>query len=260
MPANRPTIRGNPGPHLTRNALVFRPETGLYVQELEYSGTQAGVAGLATNFRDNNREHRLDYEDGISRVTVYTPTQGAPVLDKYEVLWEMEQREIWNHPEVKTAAQAFDQIIPASEDSFRKRAENAVDGRLDTAAADDPVSGVTFRRVVAHLKAGITGWEQEQVLLRRTRVVPPSVASPCNIDAASLIYTTAQLDLPGDVLFILPDISSLTDPDPTNFQWGWRRRPSTSMIQGQANEQTSEFLLAAWSLMLYTPASSNADW
>lgn len=259
MPANGPTIRGHPGPHITRTGLVYNPETKLYVRETEYTGSQLGIAGLANNFKANNRDHRLDYENGLSRVTVYDPVSGPPDFDRYEISWEMEQREIWSHPTVKESMIAYDALSAGEADTFRKRAEDAVDSNTDDSDITDPV----FAQVVANLKAGINSWEQEYIVLRRTRVVPPNLSSPVNISAASLIYTTAQLQLPGDVLFVVPsdaEIATFPEPDPDNFRWGWRRRPSTSTIQGQANEQTSEFLLAAWSLLFYTSATSNADW
>lgn len=255
MPANGATIRGHPGPHISRSGLVYNPETGIYIRETEYSGSQQGIAGLASSLRDNNREHRLDYQEGISRVTVYEPTQGARVLDKYEILWEMEQRSIWNHPSVKTEAKAYDDaLVTAGDQTFRDIAEDAVSGKIGISPTG------LMAQVIAHLRAGVDSWEQEYVVLRRTRTVPPNLTTACNIAAASLIYTTAQLLLPGDVLFSLPDITAMVEPDSTNFRWGWRRRPSTSTIQGQSNEQTSEFILAAWSLLFYSPSTENADW
>lgn len=257
MPANGPTIRGHPGPHITRSGLVYNPESRIYVRETEYTGSQQGVAGLANVFKGQNREHRLDYENGLSKVTVYDPVSGPPELDKYEISWEMEQRELWNHPHIAAAAKAYDDALANPGDqTFRAIAEDAVDGKLGIS----PVG--VMAEVIAYLRAGLTHWEQEYIVLRRTRVVPPSVGVPCNIFAASQVYTTAQLLLPTSVLFHVPsdaEIAAFPNPNSDYFHWGWRRRPSTSTIQGQANEQTSEFLLAAWPL-IYEAATSNADW
>lgn len=256
MPLNGATIRGHPGPHITRTGRTFNPETGIFTDEVEFTGGNAAINGLAARFRDQNRDFRVSYEEGMAKVTVYTELQGSAILDKYEIVWEMEQRSIWNHPTVKESMIAYDDALAAEGETFRKRAEDAVDNDSDNSDILDPV----FAQVVAHLRAGADTWEQEYVVLRRTRTIPPEFASPVSIAAASLIYTTGQLGLPGNVLFQLPDLDALVEPDPTNFQWGWRRRPSSSTIQGQSNEQVSEFILAAWSLLYFTPATGNADW
>ncbi len=258
MPANGPIIRGKPGPHITRIGYSFNTETGLYTQEITYSGTKLGITGLANAFANRNQDHRVDHEDGMSHVTVFIPQQGSEVLDKYEVMWEMEQRNIWSHPSVAAAAKAYDDaLVNVGDQTFRDIAEDAVTGKIGLTP-----TGV-MAQVVAHLRAGVDGWEQEYVTLRRTRVIPPDFGTQASITAASLIYTTTQLLLPSSIAFNVPsdgDISGFPNPDPTNFKWGWRRRPSTSTIQGQSNEQTSEFILAAWSLLFYTDTSNNADW
>ncbi len=249
---------GKPGPHITRTGFSFNTDTGLYTQEIEYSGSKAGIQGLANTFANRNQDHRLDNEDGLSRVTVFIPQQGSEALDKYEVMWEMEQRNIWSHPTVAAAAKAYDDaLVDTGDQTFRDIAEDAVSGKIGLTP-----TGI-MAQVIANLRAGIDGWEQEYVTLRRTRVIPPDFGSAANISAASLIYTTDQLLLPSSIAFNVPsdaDISGFPNSDPDNFQWGWRRRPSTSSIQGQSNEQTSEFILAAWSLLFYEAASSNADW
>src|SRR6185295_15796933 len=131
MPANGATVRGQPGPHITRTGLVYNSETGLYTRETEYSGTQSGIAGLANSFQTANREHRLDYESGISRVTVYDPINPANPADKYEVIWEIVQRSIWAHPTVREATNAYDAALADPGDqTFRDIAEDAVNGKI----------------------------------------------------------------------------------------------------------------------------------
>lgn len=267
MPANGPTIRGKPGPHVTRVGQSYNPETGITTQEIEYTGTQAGISGLVQNFGVRNREHRQDYEAGMARVVVSTPVQTASVLDKYEVNWEFEQREIWNHPVIRQAAIDYDSIVDGVSanyvDTFQKLAEDAVNGPISALASGDPVSGATFIEVVALLRAGIKNWEQEYISLRRTRTIPPDESGGCSVSAVSLIYTTEQLLVPATVAFQIPtdaQIAAFPNPDPTRLRWGWRRRPSTSTIQGQSNEQVSEFLLAMWPLLFNSASTGNADW
>lgn len=255
MPANGATIRGKPGPHITQTGVAYNPETGITTQDVEYSGSNLAISGLAITFANRNREHRGDYEGGLARLTVSTPVQSAPTLDKYEILWEMEQREIWSNPTVMAAAKAYDDaLVNVGDQTFRDIAEQAVEGKIGLTP-----TGV-MAQVIANLRAGYTGYEQEFIVLRRTRTLPPDEISPMNLSAASLIYTGAQLLLPADVLFVLPNPAVLYNPDPDNFLWGWRRRPSSCTIQGQSAEQTSEFLLAMWSLLDYAAATENADW
>lgn len=254
-------IRGNPGPHLVRVGKNFDPETGLARKESEYAGTQNGVQGLANFFVSRNNEHRQVNENGQGRVVLYEDEQAVTVLDKYEVLWEMEQKTIWQIPAVAAAAKVHDDAITeVGESTFRDFADGIAENKIFAS----PV-GITAE-VVANLRAGIDHYEVEYIVLRRTRVLPDSVvAAKVSVSSGSLIYTTEQLDLPNSVKFQLPsdaEIATFTNPNPTYFRWGWRRRPSTSIIQGSNNEQSSEFLLSLWTLLggVYSAATTTADW
>jgi len=101
------------------------------------------------------------------------------------------------------------------------------------------------------------------VVVKRSRRIPRQSSlvntSIATVGEGKYIYTTSQLGLPDDIAFSVPDRSALT-PISSDYVWGWRRRPSTSTIEGMFIDQNSEFILSQWSTLFYTVSQDNASW
>lgn len=254
-------VKGSAGPHLQHVRLEYDPQDGTYTQEATYSGSKAAIEGQSVQFKQKNRKHAAFIEDnGRGQLVQSTPLSSGEALEasvRYEIHSEFLEQDLFRHNTVSDAADVFDAAAAADGDTFRKTAEEAVNQMVSF------TPGSVIARVVTHLRKGVTGFERESIVLRRTRKAPffggnqvPTVA----ILDGRFIYTTEQLGLPDTIAFSLPALGDLPTSDWDDVAWGWRRRPSSIVYEGAYVEQSSEFVLAEWSLLLYEPANGPAAW
>lgn len=255
-----PTVKGQSSLVLSGREWRYDPTTRTTWLDEIYGGSYNAVLGGFRQNQGRNNAITARTEDGEHKLIVSIPKgsiDGA-VPERYEIVSEFVEKEIWSSPAVIAEAAAFDAANTASGDrKYRKLAE-------DTAEENDPVSVQAatyplFASVVRHLKNGVTGYEIEYLVMRRSRRIARGGSETASIGDGLFVYTTAQLLMPSDIEFSVPDSSTLT-PSSADYFWGWRRRPSTSVIEGFFVDQTSEFILSEWSTLHYTPSSVNAAW
>ena len=258
-----PLVKGNPGPFLVDERLVYDPATASTTRERLYEGTKSAIQFFGKVNTLNKKDSDTRFADGMGYARVREGVEKEATTVRYEIGVEVLEEEIWTHPDIKDEMAAFDLVavdqLGTAQESYRKRAENAVSEDIDN--APDNATYPLFREVVRLLREGVTGWEKEYIVLRRYRRIPSNLDTGSNrasLNTTSLIYTTAELDLPDDVYFNVPDTDDLASSD--GYTWGWRRRPSQVVYDGIYVEQSSEFVLAEWANLLYPLAGENSGW
>lgn len=255
-------VKGHPGPHLQHRRFTFDATTGTYFLERTWAGSARAIEGQSGQFRAQGISHESMIEDrgagfSFDRQPLIKESD-LPESERYEIATEFIEQDIFRHKTVSDDADAFDAAQGDGEVTYRKFCEDAVNDHDVGLAA-----GSTKERVVKHLRKGVTGFEREYIVLRRSRRIGFYGKAP--LPAASIldgrfIYTTAQLGIPDAVAFSLPNLADLPTSDWEDVEWGWRRRPSSIVYAGDTIEQASEFILAEWSLLLYEPATGPAGW
>lgn len=256
-------LKGDAGPTIVSEGYEYDVQTGAYVHVIDYEGSSKAILGLGQGAA-GRKSHALELRGGAGRATFrepvhnLTPDYGSI---RYEVASEVVEKEIWEHPTIIAAMDLYDGANP-DEDTWREQAETAAKAGANYSL--DP----TWQEVVHMLKSGVTGWEKEYIVVRRTRKIanqdlqfpPPVVTNIANFDAMQYVYSTAQLLLPTQIAFTVPNSDTLVPSNAAYAFWGWRRRPSTVTYEGNFIEQSGEFLLAEWSSLLYTQSTVNASW
>jgi hypothetical protein len=257
-------VKGHPGPWLQQERYTFDPAEARWYRERTWAGSARAIQGQALQLRSIGIGFESILEErGVGYTFERTPLNTATGIEtsdiRYEIATEFIEQDIFRHKTVSDAADAFDAALGPAGLTFRKVAEDAID---EATSAADPI----LNRVITHLRRGYTGFEREYIVLRRSRRIPfygkgSAVGKArATILDGRFIYTTAQLGVPDVVAFSLPDLTALPISAWTDVQWGWRRRPSSIVYTGDFIEQSSEFILAEWSLLLYEPAAAAASW
>lgn len=244
-----------------REEFRYDASTNALQKEEEYQGTKR--AAIGEFLRLSNGANNVTYQnDGaIGRVVVTTAIQDdVEYTERYEVLTEFVERDIFQIPEVAIEAKQYDEAIDAAGNDgdpyYREAAEQAASNKLTFSV--DPSSFPLFSNVVRYLRDGVNGYEVEYVVIRRSRRIPRGSAIVAAIGDGLYIYSTDQLNLPSDVAFAVPDTASF--PEVPDYIWGWRRRPGNSTVEGTFLEQSSEFILSQWSTLAYKQATGGAAW
>ena len=267
-PPRSPVVKGKSGPVLVGTRYITDPGTGDRMFEWEYAGSALAIQGFTNSqsFKNENIDIRLENGMGRAYIRAANSNKGnADLVYRYEISTETLETEIWSHPSVIAEAAAYNLAVASQNGArtYRQLAEDvaeSVDTTVNVSAATYP----NWQTVVEMLRDGVTGWEKEYIVFRRTRRIPSNfVTTPsqlvANLGATSLIYSTAQLGLPAGLSFAVPDSDSLS-PSSSLYTWGWRRRPSNITFDGSWIEQVGEFLLAEWATLFYTESASAASW
>ncbi len=249
-------IKGQQTVVLVNEEVSFDPESGTRYKDQTFEGTKAAIFGLGTGLEISNTPFRLGKANGAVYSLTARIAFNDPVvedLDRYEISTESIEKSIFENAVVIQDAATFDATIGDGADTYRKRAEDAVNN-------EDVGPTATWQQVVRHLKNGVTGFAEDYICLRRFRKIDLTygyAAGKFNLADGNLIYTTAQLNLPGNVAFALPTPPSAPNAD---YAWRWKRRGQRVEIVGQYVEQTVELLFAPWSTLLYTQSAGNLNW
>lgn len=255
------------GPILIRDEKQFDAATRLYFRNRVWQGSEAAIAGLELGFQDTGYNYTVTNDGPIyqiaTRVNLTDPDTEA--VDRYEISTESTEREIWRIPAVFQEAKLLANTQGPGDRTYRQQAEDMAENNtppdLDT-AANGPFP--LFLSVVANLIGGTPGFPVDYILLRRFRRVEiqfsQGITGKMNLDDGKILYTTAQLQLPNDIAFVVPNPpAALTEFD-RFFLWSWRKRAQRTEFIDQWVEQTIELLFAPHELLDNRIASGNLAW
>lgn len=253
-------VKGRASAVVTSYRMEYDSASGDYVRVVSYAGSERAISGLTTAAA-RSTSHSINVQDGHGFAEFRTPMEkdASDVEIRYEIATEVVEKEIWEHPDIIEAAENYNNLSLDSSDSFKEACIAAAATRVAT-----PGLGVVGSQVIQMIRNGITGWEYEYPVIRRTRRVPnvSSKSAPtlvASIGEVQYVYTTGQLLLPGTIAFQVPDSTTLAQRN-VGSMWGWRRRPSNVVYDTQWVEQSGEFVLAEWDTLLYTAALGDAGW
>jgi hypothetical protein len=255
---------------LVRDEYTTDPQAGA-TRVTEWHGTKAALIAKQAELGGRTRLYPIQ-GPLWSLVTTYTGGAAVPgqepedevATDKWSTHTNILEKEIWMHPLVFAAAVAYDSANP---NKFKRQLEKYAeeenpivgpDCMSDSTSLASPYSSLQVHDVaedvMIELGRGATHYEDEYLVLRRTRTISTTFPVSMPLYSTRLIYTTAQIPVPLNVLFSLP-----TFPDaPAQSSWGWRLRTQQSDFVGPTRiEQVFEWVLAAWSTLLYSTSSSN---
>ena len=264
-------LKGSPGPTQSARMVEYDQQTGDYSESADWEGSQQAIDSLVNALSRTLTSYRTQIRDGHGVATIRSPLfkiAAQPAI-RYEVFTELVQKEIWEHPLIIAASDAYDALADVTGDdpSFQTLCEEYQDQKTYTFPAAIADIG---NKVVSMLKNGITGWDAEYITVRRIRRVPniglkspPTHIATVGQDSG-FIYSTAQLGLDPAIAFIVPDSSTLSSSHGSGrtsySMWGWRRRPTQVIYESDWIEQSGEFELAEWSTTLYEAATGDAEW
>jgi hypothetical protein len=246
--------KGKQGIVMIADEPFFDAETGVRGFDRTWAGSKAAIFGFATDLEADNFSYRTSNNGPVyiltSRVIGNEPA--LEDLDRYEISTESQDKSIFEHPDVIDAAATFDAALTVGQETFREKADRYTREKYTT-------TGSVLDEVVRHLRNGVTGFQFDSIVLRRFRKIDLTYAygvGKFGLNDGGYIYTTNQLNLPGDVAFSLPS----TPAAGTDYAWGWKRRGQRVEIVGNYAEQTVELAFAPWSLLLYTQSGADLSW
>lgn len=257
-------VKGANAVQLVRKEYRYDSQQEVNLLEEEYHGSTASAIGLYTKLAGGARNVSVQLDNGIGRVVTQTPVSISKTQDvyseRYELVTEFVEKEIWQIPAVAQEARRYDSTVDATGEPeapyYRELAETCAASKTDVLDASQyPL----FAKVIRYIRDAVNGYELEYIVIRRSRRVPRGIRRLVSAGDGLFYYTTSQLVLPDDVFFSVPDTTSLT-PISADYAWGWRRRPSQSVIDGLYVEQSSEFILSQWSTIAYSPSTQDASW
>jgi hypothetical protein len=261
-------VKGDPSVQLVAQFPTYNAETKTYTETYEYKGIESAIRGLEIQMQQRGLSYRVSHDGPIWTMQVDIPTQEVDEnLDRWEVFTESTEKSLFELPDIIEIAEDFDAGRNSSADlTFRSEIENAAqNGYSDILNAymelisAEWISAINI--LVSHFRAGVTGWQLDLLVLRRTRRVEAYVSNgfPLTLDAGLYYYSTAQLNVPGNVGFTLPDY-----PDAPGsvsiYEWGWRKRSQRVESVGSFVEQTVELVFAPWSTLAYTASNADLIW
>lgn len=257
-------VKGSKAIQLVRKEYRYDPQQNASMLEEEYQGSTLSALGFYNKSVGGGRNVSVQLDGGVGRVLLQTPTvvtNDNQYVERYEVVTEFVEKDIFQIPEVAQEARKYNAFVDGSgatdDPYYREIAEQIATNKL--ALSVDQNEYPLFAQVVRYLRDGVTGYEVEYVVIKRSRRIPRGSAQVASIGDGLIYYSTDQLLLPQDVAFSVPDTLSLTSIS-SDYEWGWRRRPSQSVVEGMFIEQSSEFILSQWSTLAYTAAGGAAAW
>lgn len=259
-------IKGTAAVQLVRQEYRYDPQVNGTVFESEYHGSTKSALGFFGRNKGTGNNVSVSLDNGTGRVVIQravgTDGEQTQTTERYEVAIEFLEKDIWQNTQIAQEARRYNELIDLSGSAedlyYREACEEIAVKKLQFTI--NPTDYPLAAQVVRYLRDGVTGWETEYVVVKRSRKIARS-SSPqiATVGEGKYIYSTAQLGLPNDIAFSVPDSSTLT-PISSDYVWGWRRRPSTSTIEGMFIDQNSEFILSQWSTLFYTVSQDNASW
>ncbi len=255
-----PIFKGRQGYVLVSEEPYFDAETGTRYKDQTFAGSKGAIFGLANSLEAENISYRTSNNGPIYSLSCRFPFYDATVenLDRYEIATESLEKSIFEFPSVIEDAGIYDALLTSGQRTYREWAEESARTKLEDGA---PAGSYPLQEtVIRHLKNGVTGFQNDLIVLRRFRRIDLTygyAGGKMNLNEGQLIYSTEQLQLPGDIAFVVPNTPANPSDD---YAWGWKLRGQRVEIIGIELEQTVELLFAPWSTLLYESAVGNLDW
>lgn len=256
-------FKGRQNASLISEEPAFDAETGATQFDQTFAGSKEVIFGLARSFEEDGISYRVSNTGPVYSIVARVPQIQSIPPDRYEISTESQDKSIFEHPDVIFDAADYDEAVGSGAQFYRDLCEKSVHEpqQINDGNFSDPVNQrATMEKVIRHLKNGATGFQIDFIVLRRFRQVDIKFANAggkFNLADSSLLYSTAQLNLPQEVAFQLP--ASPADPS-TDYSWRWKRRGQRVELVGTLVEQTVELVFAPWSTLLYTNATGDLNW
>ena len=238
---------------LERIEWVFEPQYG-YTWQYTYNGTEIAVRSAAATYELSGYKTHVFHNGSFWTLEATLPTglqEGVSEIpvDRWTIHTEFAQLDIFSHPSIQLETSAFS---PATPSSYKKTIKDAVANGvgLPTSLNSYPFAQLLYQELLR----GADSYEQKRPTLNRRRTISASWSTPIVIDAVEKFYSTAVLisafAVPGRIAGQLPSNPALK---PANTQWGWRIRQQVSefTLALNKNEETTDWVFAAWSTLLY---------
>ena len=258
-------VKGFQGAVHTNVSTRYDAENRTTTYTYEYSGVESAIMGLVFQLRARGVYYRTHNRGPIFFLETDEPlTDVDENIDRWEIFTESAEKSLFELPDIVAEASAHDAAaIGNDDDSYKKTVETIAESPSTTYP-----SGANVELLVRHLRAQVTGWQVDWVVLRRLRRLERFVANNnirMTLDTGLLLYTTAQLGLPTDVAFALPSTPSdvtfvKNNVTYTLFKWRWRKRSQRSEYVGGFVEHTAELVFAPWSTLAYQDSNSALQW
>jgi hypothetical protein len=252
------TWKGTKGPLLVRDEAEYSAEGGFRVTK-EFHGEKQAIYGMVPSFKRKGISFRISRIGGGPTYSMTAVWQDSPASGDDGIVWsittETLQKSIYDLPEINTEIEAS-----ARPSSLRRAIQRAFEDGNQTIQDDfSDDQGGTYDQAtypnsyvaLKELRRGAEFFEDETLVLRRRKTVSVlRTPIPMRLNIGQYIFSNAQLGLPNNVGFTLPDLS--VQPTKPESQWGWRLRGHQSEFVGESLEQIHEFVLASWSTNIYT--------
>lgn len=251
-------VKGDPSAQLVAKFPSYTSETKTYIETREYRGTESAIRGLELQMQTAGYSYRITHDGPVWSMQIDIPQQDVDEsIDRWEIFTESTEKSFFELPSVIAEAQTWDLNLDPGERNYKAVVLEAVDTPNDLTGN---LAWPKANSVIEHLKSGVTGWQLDLVVLRRTRRVQNELAPIYRIalDSGLVLYTGGQLGVPASVGFELPTAPPIGSV--TIYQWGWRRRSQRVENVGNWVEQTIELVFAPWSLLAYTPSNTPLAW
>jgi hypothetical protein len=241
----------------------YDAESGLKYSDRVWAGRKDAIEGFANDLEESGIGYQIGAQPPVYTVSARIPFNEptTEVLDRYEITTEAQDKSIFEVPAIVEDALAHDSQIPIPSKSYRQYAEDFTgEPQTDSPSLIGVGAVDRFDSVVRHLRNGVTGYQIDFIVLRRFRQIDLAygyAGGRMNLSEGLEIFSTAQLNLPSSVAFVIPATPNAIGSD---YEWGWRIRGQRVELSGNYVEQTFELVFAPWSLLVYTPATSSLQW
>jgi hypothetical protein len=239
------------------------------VRVIEWHGSKAAIYGQFASIRNASSGSQpkcsisqVGSTPYYSLIAVYPDLQDLEpeepdeqAVDRWTIHTETLQTDGFSLPEAVSEASAFDTGF--YDKTYRKLLEDGDLSEPGLVFLRNAANGyVTAIDLFLEMRRGATHFDDEYVVLRRTRTLGNGQASKINLKAIRLIYDSGALGLPSNVGFTLPDAPDVAEW-PENAYWGWRLRTQQCEFNGNRVEQSYEWVFAAWSTTYYARATGS---
>lgn len=261
-------FKGRQSATLISEEPAFDAATGVTEFDQTFAGSKLAIFAMAQQFKEDGVSYRVTNNGPVYVITARVPQAFETDPDRYEIFTESAALSIFSLPDVQADAEDYDAELSAGARTYRQVAEESVDETqvIDTTTFTPATAAAQLARmqsVIRHLRAGVTGYEEDNLALVRFRQIDNAYATGTgkfNLRGSRIIYTTSQLNLPSDIAFTLTDLPTGTDGLTQDYRWGWRLRGQRVERIGSLTEQTIHLTYAAWSLLAYVDANGNLNW
>lgn len=241
----------------------FDIEAG-WSRTVSYLGTHQGIRGLIGQYEAGGYTFTADFNGPIARISGtinQNPVNPNDVeAERYTTHTEVIDQDIWTLEGLEAEAAAYAAAEGVSPSKYRAVILQAVkDAKLSDLAANDLPAGSYPLAYMAYteLARGADSFENQVVVLTRSRVVPIAWIGRLDMDTVSRIYSgggmIATFGLNPAVSGLFPAVPSTIAP---NSVWGWRRRRQSIdyLEDGVRANIVQDWTFAQWSTFIYEQA------